>query len=100
MFDLDNFLLLLRSELYLYTESRKYEVARGAETPELPALLLQKYGYGLADSAIIVASLLECPKPDLVSDVDQLVTSIDPDWRAHQQRRFDARPAALVLSYK
>ena len=86
--------------MHRYAESRKKDVARGAETPELAALLVQKYGYGLADSASLAANLEDCPKPDLMKDVDQLVASIDPDWRTHQQRRFDARPAALALSGK
>lgn len=98
MFDLDDFLQCIREKLYSYAESRKNDVVRGAETAELAALLVQKYGYGLADSASLAANLLECPQPNLIRDVDQLVASIDPDWRANQQRRFSARPASLFLS--
>ncbi|PHV35989.1 hypothetical protein [Janthinobacterium sp. BJB304] len=98
MFNLDDFLQCIREKLYSYVEGRKNDVARGAETAELAALLVQKYGYGLADSANIAANFLDCPQPDLISDVDQLVASIDPDWRANQQRRFSARPASLALT--
>lgn len=100
MFNLDNFLRFLRMALYRYAESRKSDVARGAENAELAALLVQQYGCGLADSASLAANLVDCPKPNLMRDVEQLVASIDPDWRTHQQHRFDARPAALVLSGK
>ncbi|KAB8048681.1 hypothetical protein GCN78_18225 [Janthinobacterium rivuli] len=86
--------------MYRYAESRKKDVDRGAETPELAAFLVQKYGYGSADRASLAANLLECPKPDLMRDLDQVATSIDPDWRTNQQRRFDARPAALDFSGK
>ncbi len=34
-----------------YAHSRKNDVARGAETPALAALLVEKYGYGMVKAA-------------------------------------------------
>ena len=48
MFDLSILLNRIKGDLESYAKSRMNDVARGAETPELAGLLVQKYGYGLA----------------------------------------------------
>jgi hypothetical protein len=76
-----------------YASSRKNDVLRGAETPHLAALLLQKYGYGLCDSfAAIYEGLGPAPT---YHDVDILVSEIDPDWKTNADARWASRPADL-----
>ena len=87
----------VKANLKSYAESRKKDVARGAETPELAGLLVQKYGYGLAQALDLAADLADHPAPGLMAEVDRLVAEIDPDWRANQVRRFEARPASIFF---
>lgn len=77
-----------------YAESRKRDVQRGAETPELAGLLVQKYGYGLVDAFVVIFDdTLPCPT---YSDVDAAVVSINPDWFDTDRKRWAGRPAALT----
>ncbi|SHI11849.1 hypothetical protein [Pollutimonas bauzanensis] len=60
-----------------YASGRATDVARGAETPKLAALLLQKYGAGVIDA---VATIFDSPR---VADpinrvVDEETALIDP----------------------
>jgi hypothetical protein len=87
----------VQADLKSYAESRKRDVARGAETPELAGLLVQKYGYGLAKALDLAAELADHPAPSLTTEVDRLVAEIDPHWRENQVRRFEARPASIFF---
>lgn len=78
-----------------YAEGRKREVARGAETPALASLMIEKYGYGL----IKAAEVLEVSELNLLTaEVDRLVAEIDPQHRKHQQYRWESRPAGLSIT--
>lgn len=85
----------LVSDLREYAEGRKSNVARGAETPELAALLVQKYGYGAATAVSIIFDCLNEPKLDIYKELDDIVAKIDPQWNEHQKQRWELRPAAL-----
>lgn len=76
-----------------YAFGRAQDVARGAETPHLAGLLVQKYGYGLCDAC----ACLSLPPEESLSyqDVDQAVAQIDPDWQAHAKERWSFRPAQV-----
>jgi hypothetical protein len=77
-----------------YAKGRASDVARGAETPELAALLLQKYGYGLCDAfALCFPESQDRPS---YGDVDAAVAVIDPEWQTSAKRRWAARPAGLA----
>ena len=84
-------------ELQDYARGREQDVARGAETARLAALLLQKYGFGMA-KAVEVA----CDSPraaDLIMSVlDAETIKIDPDWHEHDRARWSARPADLAIT--
>lgn len=99
MFDMKLLIDRARADLEDYARSRERDVARGAETPELGALLVQKYGYGLNQALRIAADIADEPPPSLIHDVDRLVGEIDPAWREHQERRYAALPASLVLNH-
>jgi len=77
-----------------YAHSRKNDVARGAETPELAALLVEKYGHGMVKAA----QLLDFDPGSLMGEVDRLVAEIDPEVLANRKERWAARPAGLILS--
>jgi len=78
-----------------YARGRHNDVERGAETPRLAALLLQKYGRGMADA---VALIFETPRAAdrIVRQVDEETSRIDPAWREHDRERWAARPADIV----
>ena len=81
------------ADIQSYAESRKNDVARGAETAELAALLVDKYGEGLA-RALFIAGIDSAVQ----SETDRLVREIDPAFEAHRKARWAARPAALTLA--
>ena len=87
----------ISEEIRGYAASRKKDVARGAETPELAALLVEKYGSGLAKAAGFVADLLDAPASDLLTDVNRLVLEIDPKAAENRDRRWQARPVGLTF---
>lgn len=78
-----------------YANGGAKDVARGAETPRLAALLVQKYGRGVADA---VASIFESPRAadPIGKAVDEETAKIDPLWREHNRERCAGRPADVV----
>ena len=90
--------LRLVEDLQQFARHRQRDVARGAETPELAALIVEQYAAGLARAAALTADLLEIPKPDLTPIADRLVTEVDPKAAQNRERRWAARPARLVLT--
>ncbi|RRJ54961.1 hypothetical protein EHV15_35930 [Paenibacillus oralis] len=80
-----------------YADGRARDVARGAETPRLAALLLQKYGSGVIDT---VSLILDTPRAaDPISKIlDEETARIDPQWREHDRERWLGRPADLTYS--
>lgn len=67
-----------------FAQGCKADVERGAETPGLASLMVEKYGYGLMKAADVLAvedSHL------LTAEVDRLVAEIDPQHCKHQQYR-------------
>lgn len=71
------------------------DVARGAETPRLSALLIQKYGRGMADA---VATICDNPRAaDTIGKVvDEETANLDPIWREHDRERWAGRPADII----
>lgn len=80
------------AEIESYSESRRNDVSRGAETAELAAALLDKYGSGMA-RALHIAGLDSAVQ----AVTDKLVREIDPDFDKHRQARWAARPASLSV---
>lgn len=80
-----------------YADGRAMDVARGAETPRLAALLVQKYGLGIVDA---VAAIFESPEVvgPIAKLVDDEVVRIDPLWQEHAKERWAGRPADVVAS--
>ncbi len=85
----------LVSRVRQYAAGRANDVARGAETPRLAALLLQKFGRGVAET---VAEIYGSPRAADPIDtvVDEEVAKIDPLWREHDRERWAGRPADVV----
>lgn len=79
------------AEVESYASSRRNDVARGAETAELAATLVDKYGAGVA-KALYIAGIDS--KVQVVTD--HLVRTIDPEFDAHRKARWTARPAGLT----
>lgn len=85
-------------ELRNYAASRKQDVLRGAESPELAALLVEKYGEGLVKTLHIAEDLLDVPSSRLRLEVDRLVLEIDPNAEENRKKRWDSRPAGVSTS--
>ncbi|WP_298434849.1 hypothetical protein [Ottowia sp.] len=81
------------AEVRNYAESRMRDVARGAESPELAALMVDKFCEGMA-KALHIAGLDSAVQ----REGDRLVREIDPDFDAHRKARWAARPASLALA--
>lgn len=73
-----------------YAKSRSNDVARGAETTELAALLVDKYCDGMAKALHIVG--IDAPAR---AEGDRLVLQLDPEFESHRKARWAAQPAAL-----
>jgi hypothetical protein len=85
----------LIEELQRYAGNRSHDVSRGAETPALAALMIEKFGEGLAKAAYFleVEGAVELDR-----EIDRLVRHIDPQYPKHLQYRFEARPAGLSIN--
>lgn len=86
----------LLQEVVDCANGRKSNIERGAETPELAALIVEKYGHGMARALRLLAGLADCSVPDLRKDVDGLVLEIDPRVEDNRSRRWAARPAEII----
>lgn len=80
-------------DLRSYASSRQGDVSRGAETPELAALIVDKYCEGLV-KALFIAGF----DSRVRAEGDRLVREIDPEFDMHKKARWAARPASLVLT--
>jgi hypothetical protein len=78
-----------------YAGNRVNDVARGAETPALAALMVEKFGEGLMKAAYLLGV---DHGDDLKHEIDRLVREIDPQYPTHVQYRFEARPAGLAIN--
>lgn len=78
-----------------YAQGRRCDIARGAETPALASLMVEKYGYGLMKAADLIGVT---NTEILTAEVDRLVAEIDPEYRKHRQYRWDSRPAGLFVT--
>lgn len=85
-------------EIQEYSNGRKSDIDRGAETPRLSALMLEKFVYGMAkgfkqfEDAETIAIANE-----LIALGDKLCLEIDPDFIQNRKARWNARPADIAL---
>lgn len=79
------------AEIQSYAKSRKNNVNRGAETPELAAVFIDKYAAGLS-KALQIAGI----DSRIRAVADKLVHEIDPEFDQHMQARWSGRPSALI----
>jgi hypothetical protein len=86
---------VLIEELRRYAGKRLNDVSRGAETPALAALMVEKFGEGLSKAAHF---LRVEGTSELDHELDRLVREIDPLYPKHLQCRFEARPAGLAIN--
>lgn len=85
----------LEREFLKYAESRKHDVERGAETPDLAAELVNKWTEG-AQAALRTIEFPRAYYDKLAELADRLVLEIDPNFKENRRRRFKARPASLA----
>jgi hypothetical protein len=77
-----------------YAAQRQQQVTHGRESPELAALLVQKYGYGVVDAVQVLGDAQTAAR--VLQAVDAVVTAIDPQWGAHAQQRWARLGVTLV----
>lgn len=64
-----------------YASERASDVARGAETRRVAALLMHKYGCGVADAVTTIYGSPKAAHP-IFKIIDEETVKIDPLWRA------------------
>lgn len=80
-----------------YAKGRTSDVKRGAETPRLAALLLQKYGYGIIDAVFVLCDNgIKIDRNAVCKVVDEEVAKIDPNWEENAKERWSGKPADVV----
>jgi hypothetical protein len=85
----------LIEEIQRYARNRAQDVSRGAETPALAALMIEKFGEGLVKAG----HLLGVERVDALKDeISRLVRVVDAQYPKHLQYRFEARPAGLAIN--
>jgi hypothetical protein len=85
----------LIEEIQRYARNRTHDVTRGAETPALAALMVEKFGEGLVKAGHV----LGVERIDALKDeISRLVRVIDAQYPKHLQCRFEARPAGLAIN--
>lgn len=72
-------------------------LAEEQKRPRLAALLLQKYGRGIADAATLIFESPRAADPISLA-IDEETTRIDFQWRDHDRERWAARPADLITN--
>jgi hypothetical protein len=85
----------LIEEIQRYADNRLSDVARGAQTPALAGLMVEKFGEGIAKAVHLLG--VE-GFDELEREIDRLVREIDPQYPTHLQYRFEARPAGLAIN--
>ena len=85
----------LAQQVRNYALHRTRDASKGLETPRLAALLVEKYGRGVADT---VATIFDNPSStDFISKiVDKETAKLDPLWREHARERWAGRPSDVV----
>ena len=78
--DLEELVQRLKDYLRSYAGSRKQDVARGAEAPELAAVRVEKYGFGVAQTAKLTADQLDAPAEPGGLDQSSRVSKSIPTW--------------------
>ena len=80
------------ADIRSYAESRRNDVNRGAETPELAAVMVDKYAGGLS-KALHIAGI----DSRVRAEADKLVHEIDSEFDKHRLDQWAARPAMLTF---
>lgn len=87
----------LERQIREFARSRAKDVERGAETPRLAALILQKYGRGVVDA---VSTIFDSPRvaDPIYKAIDEETFLIDPNWKEHDRERWKWRPADIMFN--
>lgn len=93
---LQAFMERLNAKLMEEAAMRADECRRDLEKPELGGLIIQRYGYGMAAAAEILAAIIDARMPGKV-ECDAAAALVDPSWRENMQLRWKAQ-AGLDLS--
>ena len=86
---------IILAVLSRYAKGRRTDSDMGLESPELSALLLEKYAVGMVD--VIRALGLDIDVNDIASEADYLCHQIDPNVADNRKLRYQ-RVAKLDLT--
>lgn len=98
---LDKSIMLQRCihEVNEYAKGRVSDVKRGAETPRLAALMLEKYVVGFVRAMRCIEQDVNLNITHEIQKVgDQLCLEIDPNFKENTTLRWDSRPADLIFN--
>lgn len=82
------------ARLHEYSLQRQADIARGAQTPRLAAMLMQTYGLAMIDAAQDVFGQVHV-RTELQRHLNEQTDSLDPSWRDSIQARLNLRPADI-----
>lgn len=85
----------LVTSLRQYARARKNDCDKRLESPELSALLVEKYAWGMHEA--LTAIDFEANTSPIISEADNLCLAIDPDHVRNRRLRYD-RFAKLDLT--
>ncbi len=88
----DSIKLHIKTEIQSYAQGRQKDVERGAETPELAALLLEKYALGVTMALNVIGIDFD------MAEVDRLITEIDPCHVENRKARWKMHPAGVSMT--
>lgn len=86
-------------EIQEYAKGRVKDVKRGAETPRLAALMLEKYVCGFICALRCIEKNSDMIFSRNIQTLgDRLCVEIDPDFIENRKLRWDAKPADLIFN--
>ncbi|MEN9848691.1 MAG: hypothetical protein RL368_1431 [Pseudomonadota bacterium] len=90
---------LATEEIRNYGYKRASDVKRGAETPALAALLVEKYGQGIAKVLQLIEELDdERSVFSLLPIIQEEALRLDPQFLSNRTARWGARPAGISIA--
>jgi len=86
----------ISAKIIKYAEDRLSNINRGAETPRLAALLVEKYVWGCYETLHLLEEIgLKAISDEILKVGDSICNSIDPEFNKNKKLRWASRPADI-----
>lgn len=81
-------------ELKILASFSRNDINKGLESPHLACLLFRKQAEGILRATDII---FETGNHEIKELVNELIMSLDPNWKEHAQKRWAKRPADINI---